>query len=320
MAIIGFHSSHELYSPRTLLEFATAAYQGGFQCFSCSDHFAPWSADGQSGYAWSWLGSAMERVPLPFGTVCAPGQRYHPAIIAQAAATLSELYPDRFWIALGTGQNLNEHITGDPWPNKEMRQRRLLECVNVIRRLWNGETVSHDGLIKVSQAKLYTLPPQPPMIFGAAISDATAEWVGSWADGLLTVAKPYEDLKKCIAAFRQGGGIGKPIYIQAAVSLAASNRVAEIAAYHNWGIASLEVDQLQDIALPEHFDHLVAKHDKEEVSKTLRVSSNIKDHIHWLESDFTAGVDGVYIHYVGHDMLSFIESYSKEVLPAFDQT
>ncbi len=98
--------------------------------------------------------AALERTKMDFGTVCAPGQRYHPAIIAQAAATLCQMYPERFWLALGSGQNLNEHITGDAWPEKHLRQQRLRECVDIMRRLWAGRTVSHDGLVKVVDAKL----------------------------------------------------------------------------------------------------------------------------------------------------------------------
>src|SRR5688500_8579877 len=108
--MIGFHASHELHSPRELLDLTEMAHGGVLQAARCSDHFNPWSVDGQSGFAWSWLGSALERVPLTFGTVCAPGQRYHPTIIAQASATLAQMYPGRFWLAVGTGQNLNEHI------------------------------------------------------------------------------------------------------------------------------------------------------------------------------------------------------------------
>ncbi len=123
------------------------AEQAGFDAAMSSDHFSPWGErQGESGFAWSWLGAAMATTELPFGIVNAPGQRYHPAIIAQAAATLAEMFPGRFWIALGTGEASNEHITGDVWPSKDVRNRRLLECVAVIRALLAGEEVSHDGL------------------------------------------------------------------------------------------------------------------------------------------------------------------------------
>jgi coenzyme F420-dependent glucose-6-phosphate dehydrogenase len=141
---IGYHASHEQFRPSTLLACVQQAEQAGFEAAMCSDHFHPWNEDqGQSGFAWSWLGSALQATTLTMGTVCAPGQRYHPAIIAQAAATLAEMHPDRFWVALGSGQSLNEHVTGGGWPTKAERNERLLECVEIMRALWRGETVIH---------------------------------------------------------------------------------------------------------------------------------------------------------------------------------
>ncbi|MEJ7674655.1 MAG: LLM class flavin-dependent oxidoreductase [Chitinophagaceae bacterium] len=124
-----------------------------------SDHFHPWSErQGQSGYVYSWLGAALQATTIPCGVVTAPGQRQHPAIVAQAAATLSEMFPNRFWMALGSGEALNEKITGEKWPAKNIRNQRLLECFNIIKRLLNGETVTHYGHVKIEDAKLYTLP------------------------------------------------------------------------------------------------------------------------------------------------------------------
>lgn len=142
--MIGYHCSHEQHPPSRLLEFVRAAESAGFGAAMCSDHLAPWStSQGQSGFAWSWLGSALQATELDFGTVNAPGQRYHPVVIAQAAATLAEMYPGRFWLALGTGEALNEHVTGDAWPDKAARRVRLRESVDLMRALFAGETVTH---------------------------------------------------------------------------------------------------------------------------------------------------------------------------------
>src|SRR4051812_12849148 len=143
MSIIGYHFSHEQYPPSELLRYSRMAQEAGFGAGMCSDHFHPWSEAGQSGFAWSWLGAALEATNFSFGVVCAPGQRYHPALIAQATATLAEMYPGRFWCAFGSGQNLNEHITGSGWPDKATRQARLQESVEIVRALWAGETVNH---------------------------------------------------------------------------------------------------------------------------------------------------------------------------------
>ncbi|HEX7148753.1 MAG TPA: TIGR03557 family F420-dependent LLM class oxidoreductase, partial [Actinomycetota bacterium] len=220
--LIGYHASHEQLAPSALLRCVVAAEAAGFQAAMCSDHFAPWSSrQGHSGFAWSWLGAALQATSLGFGVVNAPGQRYHPAIVAQAAATLSELFPERFWLALGSGEASNEHITGDRWPPKQERRARLGEAVAVIRALLAGETVSHDGLVTVDRARLWTLPERPPALIGAAISADTAAWVGGWADGLVTLNQPHDQLRKLIDAFRAGGGDGKPLYLQAHLSWAA---------------------------------------------------------------------------------------------------
>ncbi len=168
MTVYGLHASHEQIHPRPLLDAVVRAEQAGFTAAMCSDHFSPWSErQGESGFAWSWLGAALQATSLPFGVVNAPGQRYHPAIIAQAIGTLAAMYPGRFWAALGTGEASNEHITGDRWPRKDVRNARLRECVEVIRALLAGEEVSHDGLVTVDRARLWTRPEQPPALVGA---------------------------------------------------------------------------------------------------------------------------------------------------------
>src|SRR5690349_23632090 len=144
MTVHGVHASHEQIHPAELLAAVRRAEEAGFTAAMSSDHFAPWSErQGQSGYAWSWLGAALQATELPFGVVTAPGQRYHPAITAQAIGTLAAMYPGRFWAALGTGEASNEHITGERWPRKELRSARLRECVEIIRALLRGEEVSH---------------------------------------------------------------------------------------------------------------------------------------------------------------------------------
>ena len=235
MAIIGYHASHEQFKPNDLIQYVKLAEQAGFRGALSSDHFHPWSnSQGESGFAWSWLGAAMQATNLTFGIVNAPGQRYHPAIIAQAAATLAEMFPERFWISVGSGQALNELITGDKWPIKAERNARLAEAVKVIRALWNGERVTHKGLITVEEAQLYTLPKVKPLLLGAAVSAASAEWVGSWADGLITISRPPEELKKVVDAFRRGGGSGKPMYLKVQLSYDRSEEEAWQGAHDQW--------------------------------------------------------------------------------------
>ncbi len=274
MPTIGYHASHEQFSPAELLAFARHADGAGFEAAMCSDHFFPWTEQqGQSGFAWSWLGAAMEATELTFGTVTAPGQRYHPAIIAQAAATLSEMYPERFWLAVGTGQFLNEHITGDGWPRKPDRRERLRECVDIMRALWDGGWVTHDGHVVVEDAHLYSRPENPPMVVGAAITAETARWVGSWADALITVARPRDESQSVIDAFRAGGGEGKPAFLQVQISYAPDESEALHAATRRWGANVSPSPVLSDLRLPSDFEELQATVSDEEVAERVLVSS-----------------------------------------------
>src|ERR1043165_6190754 len=209
MTVFGLHNSHEQIHPSALLAAVRRAEAAGVPAPLCSGHFSPWSErQGQSAFAWSWLGAALQATQLPFGIVNAPGQRYHPAIIAQAIGTLAAMYPGRFWAALGTGEASNEHITGGGWPRKALRNARLRECVEVIRALLRGEEVSHDGLVTVDRARVYTRPDTPPDLVGAAVSEKTAAWCAEWADGLITVNGPVDTLRRMIGVYRDAGGRG----------------------------------------------------------------------------------------------------------------
>jgi G6PDH family F420-dependent oxidoreductase len=206
-------------------------------------------------------------------------------------------------------------VTGDPWPPKPDRRKRLEECVGVIRRLWAGETVDHDGLVRVKAAKLYSRPDRPPRLFGAAITEETAEWAGSWADGLITVAGEPDDLQRVVAAFRRGGGIGKPVYAQAAVGFAADDDAALAAAVRNWPVAALDPRQSQNLAAPADFDRAAVGLRPEALSGKVRASADLGRHIDWLRGDFAAGVDAVYLHHVGPDPERFIRTFAQKVLP-----
>jgi coenzyme F420-dependent glucose-6-phosphate dehydrogenase len=312
---IGYHASHEQHSPRELLAYVQAAEAAGFQAAMCSDHLLPWSErQGHSGFAWSWLGAAMQGTSLPFGIVNAPGYRYHPAIIAQAAATLTQMFPDRFWIAVGSGEALNEHVTGEPWPPKEERNARLLECATVMRRLWTGETVTHRGRIQVIDARLYSLPERPPRIFGAALTEATAEWLGGWADGLITVTGPK--LKSLIDAFRRGGGSGKPVIAQAKISWAGSDEEAMKDALEQWNTNVFPSSVAADLALPSQFEELARTVTPDQLRESVRVSADLEQHLEWIRQDRELGISELYVHNISRDQRGFIEAFAKRVLPA----
>jgi probable non-F420 flavinoid oxidoreductase len=316
MAVYGMHASHEQIHPRRLLDFVRAAELAGFAGAMSSDHFSPWSErQGHSGFAWSWLGSALEATALPFGVVNAPGQRYHPAIVAQAMATLIEMYPDRLWVALGTGENSNEHITGDGWPEKPVRAARLLECVDVIRRLFAGETVSHDGLVRVDRARLYTEPSDPPPLYGTAVSAETAAWVGGWADGLATINQPLDRLRRVVEAFREGGGEGKPMVLQVHLSWAEEEGRALDIAFDQWRSNVFAPPVCWDLETVAHFDEAARFVRPEDVRGSVLVSADLDQHVAWLEELTALGFDQVYLHHVGKDLGPFIDAFGERVLP-----
>ena len=315
MTIVGWHASHEQVAPSDLLVAVRRAEEAGFDAAMSSDHFAPWSArQGESGFAWSWLGAAMATTSLPFGVVNAPGQRYHPAVIAQAAASLAEMFPDRLWVALGTGEYANEHITGAAWPDKATRNRRLAECVEVMRALFAGEEVTHHGLVTVDQARLWTRPAVAPALFGAAVSPATAGWVGSWADGLITVSQPVDALRDVVEAFRAGGGEGKPVYLQVHLSWAPTYDEALAVAHDQWRTNVFDPPLCWDLARVEHFDEAAKHVSPQDVAARVIVASDPRRHLDRLAELVTIGFDGIWLHHVGRQQERFIDVFGEHVV------
>ncbi|WP_336922621.1 TIGR03885 family FMN-dependent LLM class oxidoreductase [Aquipuribacter sp. SD81] len=320
MTAIGFHASHEQVHPTALLRAVQRAEQAGFTFGMSSDHFSPWSArQGHSGFAWSWLGAALATTSLPFGVVNAPGQRYHPAVVAQAMATLSSMFPQRLWVALGTGENSNEHITGDAWPRKELRNQRLLECVDVIRRLLDGETVSHDGLVTVDRAVLWTRPDVAPALVGPAVSEATARWVGGWADGLVTVNAEHDTLRRLVDAYREAGGPG-PLRLQVHVSWAPTDEEALAIAHDQWRTNVFPPPVCWDLETPEHFDAVGESVEPDAVRGTVLVSSDPGRHAEWLQGFADLGFSEIAVHHVGQEQDAFVDAYGEHVLPQLDVT
>ncbi|SKC85980.1 TIGR03885 family FMN-dependent LLM class oxidoreductase [Ohtaekwangia koreensis] len=315
---IGYHASHEQFLPSELLRWVIQAEDAGFQSVLSSDHFFPWSdQQGQSGFAWSWLGAALQATRnIDFGIVNAPGQRYHPAIIAQACATLAEMYPERFWIAIGSGQNLNEHITGTRWPSKAERNMRLLECATILERLWAGETVTTQGLVVTEDARLYTLPAKKPMLLGAAVTEQTAEWIANWADGLITTSRPVDDLKRMRDKFIQGGGECKPIYIKVQLSYDRTEEEARGEALLQWRNNIFENDLMTELRTPAQFDAAGKCVDLHELEGKVLVSSSLQQHVDWLAEYIEAGFTNLLLHNVNRSQEVFIKDFGEKVLPA----
>jgi probable non-F420 flavinoid oxidoreductase len=315
---IGFHSSHEQLHPSALLAAVQRAEQAGFGAAMCSDHFAPWSErQGHSAFAWSWLGAALQSTGLSFGVVNAPGQRYHPAIIAQAIATLASMYPGRFWAALGSGEASNEHITGGGWPRKDVRNARLRECVDIIRALLAGEEVSHDGLVTVDRARVWTLPGVQPALIGAAVSVETAAWVAEWADGLATIAQPHATLERMIEAYRGNGGAGR-LTLQVHLSYAETDEQALAIAHDEWRTNVFAPPLCWDLDTPQAFDEAAKHVPPAAMRDSVLVSSDLGQQAAWLAELAALGFDDIYLHHVGEHQERFIDDFGAHVLPQLE--
>lgn len=313
---IAYQASHEQFSPSSLLKFVLLAEAAGFDAIHSSDHFHPWNVrQGQSGFSFSWIGAAMQAIRLPFAMICAPGQRYHPAIVAQAIATLAEMFPNRFHINLASGEAINESITGDRWLLKEERNQRLLECATVIRHLLAGQAVTHHGRVTVEHARLYTLPEVVPPLFGAALTKETAAWMGGWADGLITVYQSPTKLKDVVQAFRSGGGEGKPVHVKMDVSYAPDDKIALEGAYDQWRTNIFSSALMGEVARMEQFEEL-AKHVRpEDMQHYVLISSDPQRYIERIKEIAHLGAALVVMHNVNRDQECFIEMCGNAILP-----
>lgn len=316
MAEIGYHASHEQHPPGELLGLVQEAEDQGFEHVLASDHFHPWSQrQGEAGHVWSWLGAAMQATSTTFGTVNCPGYRYHPAVVAQAAATLRAIFPDRFWLSMGSGQLLNEGITGQRWPPKRERNARLREAAQVARDLWAGEEVTHYGRITVEAARLYTRPVTPPPLIGAALSEETARWIADWADGLLTLTTPdHEADAQRIQAFRERAP-DKPVFVKAQHSYAREEETALEGAYEQWRTNCIPGPVTEQLRAPADYDDLAEMVDEEDVEANVRVSADPDDHVEWLQRDRQLDVDRVYVHNVNTQEEAFVQDFGEAVLP-----
>jgi len=316
MTRIGFHASHEQFSPSELLAIVKHAEAAGFDCAMSSDHFRPWgSAQGQSGFAWSWLGAALQATTLPFGVISAPGYRYHPAILAQAAATLCEMFPGRLWLALGSGQRLNEDLTGLAWPEKAERNERLCECASIVRALFEGQTVTHHGRVTVVEAKLYSLPKTPPLLLGAAVTEATAELVGRWADGLLTVNARLDQLRRVIDAFRRGGGEGKPLFLQVGLNWAPTEAEALEGAFEQWRFNVLGGEVNWELRSVKDFETATRFVRPEDVRESVLVSADLNRHAKWLQEFIELGFEEIHLHQVSRKQRASVDTFGTRILP-----
>jgi coenzyme F420-dependent glucose-6-phosphate dehydrogenase len=315
MAAIGYAMSSEEHKPNDLVRHARRAEEVGFGFALISDHFHPWvDSQGHSPFVWSILGGiaqATERLQVGTGVTC-PTIRIHPAIIAQAAATVAAMMPGRFFLGVGTGENLNEHVLGDRWPPHDERLAMLEEAIDVMRLLWQGGSQTHRGeFYIVENARLYTLPDEPIPVMVAASGPKAAEAAGAYGDGLINTSPDGEIVK----TFQGAGGKGKPRYGQLTVCWARDEAEARRTALKIWPNAGLPGELSQELPTPAHFEQAAKLVTEEALAEKVVCGPDPKRHIEQIRKFIDAGYDHVYVHQVGPDQDGFFDFYAQQVLP-----
>jgi coenzyme F420-dependent glucose-6-phosphate dehydrogenase len=313
---VGYQLSSEEHSAPDLVGYARRAEEIGFTYAVVSDHFHPWlHRQGQAPFVWTVLGAiAQVTKRLRVGTaVTAPIRRTPPYLVAQAAATAATLLPGRFFLGVGTGENLNEHVTGEWWPPGEVRREMLEEAVEVIRKLWKGGTVEHFGRhYTVDNARVYSRPSEPPPIVVAADARASAELAGRIGDGLIAVSAS----EQLVQTFEEAGGTGKPRYGQVDVCVAADETEARRIAHRQWAApAAIPRRLVAKLRVPADFEAVADLVDEEQVTKRVVCSRDPDAHLAKIKEFVDAGFDHVHVHQVGADQETFFRFYEREVLP-----
>ena len=314
---IGYALSSEEHDPRHLVRWAQRAEEAGFGFALVSDHYHPWvDQQGQSPFVWCVIGAiaqATSTLRLGTGVTC-PLLRLHPAIVAQAAATAAVMMPERFFLGVGSGENLNEHVIGEGWPEPDVRHEMLEEAIEVLRLLWQGGEQSHRGMyFIVDQARLYTLPPEPPPLLVAAGSERAATLAGLAGDGMIGTAPDAE----LVAAFARAGGRQKPRYGQVTVCHAGSEAEARRIAHRWWPNTALAGNLNWEVKTPGLFEHAVKHVREEDVAESITCGPDPRRHAEAIQAYIDAGYDHVYVHQVGPDQEGFFRFYQERVLPEF---
>ena len=312
---LGYWLSSEEHGARRLVQLAIEAESSGFATAMISDHFHPWvSEQGESPFVWGVLGAiaqATDRLEVGTG-VTAPIQRMHPAIVAQATATAASLMPGRFFLGLGSGERLNEHITGAHWPSAGVRRAMLEEAIGVIRRLLEGENVNHHGAhFDVEHAQLFSLPDEPPPVFVAASGKRSAALAGRVADGLIGV----EPNPGVVEAFESNGGAGKHRFGQIHVCVDPDEDAARRTARHFWPNGALTGTALTELPRPREFEQVAALVTEDQVAEHVVCGADVDRHLEAIAAFASAGFDRVYVHQVGPDQSAFFRFYRQEIVP-----
>lgn len=314
---IGYFLSSEEYGPGDQLAQARAARDAGFSGLWISDHYHPWTdAQGQSPFVWSVVGALSQAVPeLPVTTgVTCPTVRIHPAVVAQAVATAAVMSGGTFRFGIGTGEALNEHVLGDAWPEADVRLEMLEEAVEVMRALWTGKQVSHRGPhYTVENARIYTLPEEPPQVLVSAFGPKAAELAARIGDGFCTVGPDAE----LIGAFREGAKDGAVVQAGMKACFGPDEAEARRTALRLWPNDGLPGELAQILPTPAHFEQAGELVTEERIAESIACGPDIDLHLERVQAYADAGVDELYVQQVGGGHDAFFAAYAEHVLPRF---
>ena len=323
MAKIGYAAMLEQFHPTELVSYCQKAEAAGFSGVMAADHVQPWTPDqGQAAFVWSFMTAAAERTRGDIGPgVTCPSFRQHPAIIAQAAATMAAMYPGRFWLGLGSGEALNEHVVAGYWPEVAERISRMFESIEIIRKLFSGKDVKHAGeFYKMETMRLWTMPDKPPPIYVATAGPVTAEKTGKFCDGLITVGAPEEKIEGVFQRFEKGAReAGKdpasmPKILQLHLSWALTDEEAMANAMKEWPNGGMKFPKA-DIRSPLDFAQMAKIVRPEDFKGRMLISSDTDAHRKEIQKFIDLGFDQVYLHNVGRNQAEWIDAFSREVLP-----
>jgi G6PDH family F420-dependent oxidoreductase len=312
---IGYFLSSEEYGPKDLVEQAVRAEAAGWTELLISDHYHPWvDAQGHSPFAWGVIGAiaaATTDVTLTTGVTC-PTVRIHPAVLAQATATASLLLDGRFRFGVGSGENLNEHILGDGWPDTDTRLAMLEEAVDVVRRLWTGDQVSHEGKhYTVRNARLYDPPTEPPPVIVSGFGPKAATLAGRIGDGFICV-QPNAELRE---TFVKAGGADKPTFNGMKVCYGTDEDAAVRLAYETWPNEGVPGELAQELPTPAHFEQACELVTPEKVAESVVCGNDPDRFVEAITRFSDAGYDHLYIQQIGPDQAGFLEFFEREVRP-----
>lgn len=324
---IGYAAMLEQFHPTEIVELSAYAEEHGFSGVMAADHFQPWvPQQGQSAFVWNVLAALGERTRGDIGPgVTAPTFRWHPAMVAQASATLAAMYPGRHWLGLGSGEALNEHITGQYWPEAPERINRMFEAIEMIKKLFTaslaGKDTKHSGqFYKLESTRLWTMPEVAPEILVATAGPVTAKRAGRHADGLITVGAPLEKISMLFGKFddgvRESGRDPEalPKVLQIHLSWAPTDAEAMTNAMTEWPNGGMKFPKA-DIRSPFEFEQIARLVRPEDFEGRMVISSDPDIHRAHIQKYVDLGFDRIYLHNVGRNQREWIDVFSRDVLP-----